>query len=155
VLGFVLAGIERVGCAEGVGVWRFVKIDPERNERRWYVVAWGPTLFGTWSVTRAWGRLGTNWSQRRVEEFPSEEEACAEVDVQAERRERRGYMVTSDGVGFDFCAGLYYTDDGARQVQSLAACTEPEAMSKAVGPPWREAYLPHARPPSRLGGTAL
>jgi len=74
-----------------VGVQRFVKVDPAEHQRRWYVVAWGPTLFGAWAVVRSWGRLGTNWSQRRVEEFATVDEAIAEADVQMERRAKRGY----------------------------------------------------------------
>lgn len=74
-----------------MGVQRFVKVHPAENRQRWYVVAWGPTLFGTWAVTRAWGRLGTNWSQRRVEEFDTVDEAIAEAEAQMERRVKRGY----------------------------------------------------------------
>jgi len=77
-----------------VGVQRFTRINPARNDRRWYVVAWGPTLFGDWAVTRAWGRLGSGWSQRRVQEFPTADQARAEVEAQAGRRERRGYVVS-------------------------------------------------------------
>jgi predicted DNA-binding WGR domain protein len=75
-----------------MGVRRFVKIDPDKGMRRWYVIAWGPTLFGTWAVQRAWGRLGTNWSQRSVEEFDTVDGACAEAEAQATRREKRGYV---------------------------------------------------------------
>jgi len=74
-----------------VGVQRFVKVDAAENQQRWYVVAWGQTLFGTWAVVRSWGRLGTNWSQRRVEEFATVDEAIAEADAQMERRAKRGY----------------------------------------------------------------
>ena len=75
-----------------MGVHRFVKVVPEQNQRRWYVVTWGPTLFGTWAVTRAWGRLGAAWSQRRVEEYATPDEARAEAQAQVERREKRGYV---------------------------------------------------------------
>ena len=60
--------------------------------RRWYMVAWGPTLFGIWAVMRAWGRLGSEWSQQQVQEFATQDEACAEAQAQAERREKRGYV---------------------------------------------------------------
>jgi predicted DNA-binding WGR domain protein len=76
---------------------RFTKINPAQNERRWYVVSWGPTLFGAWAVMRAWGRLGTGWSQRRVEEFATPEQARAEVEAQVQRRERRGYVTSESG----------------------------------------------------------
>lgn len=73
---------------------RFTKTDPDRGERRWYVIAWGPTLFDTWAVVRAWGRLGTNWEQHRVEEFPTADLACERAQAQVQRRLRRGYMRT-------------------------------------------------------------
>jgi predicted DNA-binding WGR domain protein len=75
-----------------VGIQRFVKVNPDKGVRRWYVVAWGPTLFGTWAVVCAWGRLGSEWSQRQIQEFATQDEACAEAEAQAERREKRGYV---------------------------------------------------------------
>ena len=80
-----------------MGMQRFIKVDPAQNERRWYTVSWGPTLFGAWAVMRAWGRLGTGWSQRRVEEFLTAEQARAEVEAQVQRRERRGYVISESG----------------------------------------------------------
>ncbi len=75
-----------------MGMYRFVKIIPEKNQHRWYVVTWGPTLFGSWAVTRAWGRLGSAWSQRRIEEYGTQDAARAEAQVQVERRKKRGYV---------------------------------------------------------------
>jgi predicted DNA-binding WGR domain protein len=84
-----------------VGIQRFVKVNPDKGMHRWYVVAWGPTLFGTWAVVRAWGRLrtglyrtalGSEWSQRQVQEFAAQDEAYVEAEAQAERREKRGYV---------------------------------------------------------------
>ena len=69
----------------------FTKIDREHDQRRWYAVAWGATLFGRWVVARSWGRLGSDWAGRCVDEFDTAEEAAAEAGVQIERRERRGY----------------------------------------------------------------
>lgn len=83
--------IEHLCYAAAMGVQRFVKVDPVENQRRWYVVAWGPTLFGNWAVVRSWGRLGTNWSQCRVEEFATVDEAIAEAEAQMERRMKREY----------------------------------------------------------------
>ena len=70
---------------------RFIKVNWEHNQRRWYVIAWGPTLFGSWAVVRTWGRLGTDWTRRQVDEFDTPQEAAAEARAQIERRERRGY----------------------------------------------------------------
>jgi predicted DNA-binding WGR domain protein len=73
------------------GVRCLRRVRPERNEWRWYAIAWGPTLFGTWGVHLSWGRLGTNRYQQRILEFSSAEEAVHEADAQVERRRRRGY----------------------------------------------------------------
>ncbi len=74
-----------------MGVQLFVKVDLAENERRWYAVTWGPTLFGAWAVVCAWGRLGTDWSQRQVREFDAEEDAVVEAEAQIRRRLSRGY----------------------------------------------------------------
>ncbi len=79
----------------------FVKVDLEQDVRRWYAVTWGPTLFGAlrpgsgqaWAVVCAWGRLGTDWSQRQVHEFDDEEEATVEAEAQVRQRLKRGYTV--------------------------------------------------------------
>lgn len=68
--------------ARAMGARVFVEVDPVENERRWYVVSWGPTLFGAWAVVCTWGRLGTDWSQRQVQEFETQDEAAAEAAAQ-------------------------------------------------------------------------
>jgi predicted DNA-binding WGR domain protein len=78
-----------------MGVRRFIKIDRERDRHRWYVISWGPTLFGNWAVVRSWGRVGTNWAQCKSETFEKGETARAEADAQARRRLRRGYTETN------------------------------------------------------------
>lgn len=84
-----------------MGIQRFVKVNPDKGMRRWYMVAWGLTLFGTWAVVRAWGRpctglyrtvLGSEWSERQLQEFAAQDEAYAEAETQTERREKRGYV---------------------------------------------------------------
>jgi predicted DNA-binding WGR domain protein len=78
-----------------MGVRRFVKIDLERDHRRWYVISWGPTLFGNYAVVRSWGRFGTDWARCKSETFEESETARAEADAQARRRLRRGYTETN------------------------------------------------------------
>jgi predicted DNA-binding WGR domain protein len=65
------------------------------GQHRWYAVTWGPTLFRTWAVTCAWGRLGTDWSQRQVREFETQDEATAEANAQVRLREKRGYTAVA------------------------------------------------------------
>jgi predicted DNA-binding WGR domain protein len=76
-----------------MSVRQFVKIDPQRHEHRWYAIAWGPTLFGSWAVVRSWGRIGTSWAQCKSEIFKDDESACIEAEAQTKRRLRRGYRL--------------------------------------------------------------
>ncbi len=76
-----------------MGVRLFHKVEPEQDVRRWYAVTWGPTLFGSWAVVCAWGRLETDWSQRQVREFDDEEVALVEVEALILHRLKRGYTV--------------------------------------------------------------
>ncbi len=78
-------------CSNPVGLRHFTRVRPKINERRWYAIMWGPTLFGTWGVVLSWGRLGSSWHRRRVLEFPTAEEAITEAEAQVERRLKRGY----------------------------------------------------------------
>jgi predicted DNA-binding WGR domain protein len=77
----------------GRGNGRLVKVDLEREEYRWYVIAWEPTLFGNWAVVRSWGRMGTNWAQCKSEMFDDNDTACTEAEAQTEKRLRRGYRL--------------------------------------------------------------
>jgi len=79
-----------------VGLRHFTCVRPEKNERRWYAIMWGPTLFNTWGVILSWGRLGSSWHRRRVLEFPTAEEAIVEAEAQVERRLKRGYEPVLD-----------------------------------------------------------
>jgi predicted DNA-binding WGR domain protein len=74
-----------------MGVRRFIKIDRKRDRYRWYVISWGPTLFGDYAVVRSWGRIGTDWAQCKSEVFEDDGAACIEAEAQVKRRLRRGY----------------------------------------------------------------
>jgi predicted DNA-binding WGR domain protein len=76
-----------------MGVRRFVKVDPEQSQYRWYTISWGPTLFGDWAVVRSWGRVGADWAQCKSEVFEDGESACTEAEAQARRRLKRGYRL--------------------------------------------------------------
>ena len=64
---------------------------PERNLHRFYTLQVTPNLFGAWSLTRSWGRLGTPGQQRAswhdTREFA--EQAC---DRLLQAKQRRGYV---------------------------------------------------------------
>ncbi len=76
-----------------MSVQQFTRIDPEQNVRRWYTIYCGPTLFGDWGIVRSWGRIGSNQSQRLIQQFPTADEARAEVESQTQRRLKRGYTI--------------------------------------------------------------
>jgi len=77
------------------GLRHFTRVRPEKNERRWYAISWGPMLFGSWGVVLSWGRLGSSWHRRQVLEFSTSKEAITEAEAQVERRLKRGYKPKS------------------------------------------------------------
>lgn len=80
---------DQAGRLSGVAV--FVRVRPERNERRWYAVSWGPTLLGDWGVVLTWGRLGSNGRRQKILLFATSQEALAAARTHVERRLRRQY----------------------------------------------------------------
>jgi predicted DNA-binding WGR domain protein len=86
-----------------MGVRCFVKVDPEQNHRRWYVISWGPTLFGDYAVVRSWGRVGTDWVQCKSETFDDGAAACVEAEAQTKKRLRRGYRLVGLSPGREEC----------------------------------------------------
>lgn len=71
---------------------RLEKVDPARNQRRYYAMSICPTLFGDWSVLREWGRLGHRGGQIRVEDHMDEAAAEAAMLRWKQQKERRGYV---------------------------------------------------------------
>ncbi len=76
-----------------MSVRRFIKVDPDQSQYRWYTISWGPTLFGNWAVVRSWGRIGTDWARCKSEVFEDDDAACIEAEAQVKRRLRRGYRL--------------------------------------------------------------
>jgi len=71
----------------------FERVRPERNEARFYYLAWQRTLFDGCAVVRVHGRKGS-W-QRFLPPLPfdSLEEAWPTIRAVAKRRLRRGYRL--------------------------------------------------------------
>ncbi len=68
------------------------RIDQALNMARFYELDVQPGLFGDVSVTRHWGRIGSN-GQSKQHWFPSES-AADELAAKLQRqKERRGYLV--------------------------------------------------------------
>ena len=66
------------------------RIDDARNMRRFYMLSVQPTLFGGASLTRNWGRIGTN-GQAMMQTF-NESADAGEAFARLERQKRRrGY----------------------------------------------------------------
>jgi len=71
---------------------RLEKIDPSRNRWCWYVLSVQPTLFGEWTLSREWGRIGEGSGQSASTIFASECEAMTACDALKASKTRRGYV---------------------------------------------------------------
>ena len=69
------------------------KINHVRNQKRFYHLSVARTLFGEWSLTREWGRIGARGGQTLIEFFPSEAETLRALADWKHRKERKGYGV--------------------------------------------------------------
>ena len=67
------------------------RIDPSRNVRRFYRLDIQRDLFGEWTMTREWGRIGRR-GQLRAESFQSEQEAIEALKSQFLKKSKRGYV---------------------------------------------------------------
>ena len=70
----------------------FERVNPERNEARFYYVSWQATLFEAGAVVRLWGRKGETQKELATP-FPSLAEAWPLLRRVLRSRLRRGYRV--------------------------------------------------------------
>lgn len=68
------------------------RIDPARNMARYYRMDIAPDLFGGVTLTRNWGRIGTQGAQR-CEWFPAVDQAESARLCWIDRKIRKGYGV--------------------------------------------------------------
>ncbi len=73
------------------------RIDASHNMRRFYTLAIQPTLFGSASVVRNWGRIGTN-GQTMVQTFDASAEADDAFGRLERAKRRRGYAAADDKI---------------------------------------------------------
>lgn len=66
------------------------KIIPAENKFRFYAVCITPTLFGSWSLIRQWGRIGSTGSKME-EWFDSEKFASEAGEKILNQKIRKGY----------------------------------------------------------------
>lgn len=72
------------------------RIDATRNMRRFYRLDIERDLFGGFLLMKQWGRIGAR-GRIIAERFESEAPALAALQKQADRKQRRGYVVTNRG----------------------------------------------------------
>ncbi len=91
---------------------RFERVDAEKNELRYYSLAWEATLIDKGAVVRRYGRLhGQAHGQAHVlapEPFPSLEEAWLYIRSIMRRRLRNGYKI----VGPDYVLRFLHSRPG-------------------------------------------
>ena len=68
-----------------------VKIDNEKNQRRFYNLHLAPRLFGGWSLVREWGRLGSSGTLK-IDPFLTEQEALDELGKIKAAKQKKGYI---------------------------------------------------------------
>lgn len=66
------------------------RVDPTRNMYRFYRLDAEPDLFGGVLLAKTWGRIGTK-GRSMVEHYAEEAFAAEALQMQAERKRRRGY----------------------------------------------------------------
>jgi predicted DNA-binding WGR domain protein len=69
------------------------RIDPAQNMARFYRLDVQPDLFGGWSFTREWGRIGQPGTVKTLP-CPSESEGLAALERQSRAKRKRGYIET-------------------------------------------------------------
>jgi len=77
----------------GYSVFDFAKISPAENSRRFYQLAYQPSLWSPYCVVRTWGRLGSKKPRSLALEFEDEESARKWLTRQLARRLKRGYLL--------------------------------------------------------------
>ena len=69
-----------------------IKIDTEKNQRRFYSLHLAPDLFGSWSLIREWGRLGAGGTVR-FDPFSTEQDARGALAKIKDQKLKKGYEV--------------------------------------------------------------
>lgn len=73
-------------------VTRLERIDRKRNMFFYYALDIQRDLFGCWTLTRQWGRIGRD-GRRLIESFPTRNLAAIEADRWPARKVRKGYQL--------------------------------------------------------------
>ncbi len=81
--------------AEGYGIYCFAKNTPEKNCFRRYIITYQPSLWDKYTVSRQWGRVGSERQLRIDAHFGSPRPAQELVRRLIKRRLKRGYHLAS------------------------------------------------------------
>ena len=71
----------------------FERVNPERNEARFYYLSWQPTLIHSNAVVRLYGRRGESQHWISPQPFSSLEEAWPSIRKVIKTRLRHGYRI--------------------------------------------------------------
>lgn len=80
---------------EGLTYLLFERVNRERNEARFYYLAWQPTLFAQGSVVRIYGRKGGRRRIMAPVPYPSLDDAWPMIRAIIRRRLRHGYRLVA------------------------------------------------------------
>lgn len=68
------------------------KINPQKDQYRFYAVRVTPSLFDDWTLIREWGRIGSSGTVRS-DIFETEQEALQKMESILKDKQKRGYIV--------------------------------------------------------------
>lgn len=68
------------------------KINPQKNQYRFYTVRITPSLFDDWTLIREWGRIGSSGTIRS-DIFSTEEEARQKMESILKDKTKKGYKI--------------------------------------------------------------
>lgn len=80
------------GVPEFQSYAHFVSIDPARNRRRFYTIAWQKSFWDGGAVIRSWGRLGGKGRQLTTF-YLDRSSAQDKIERMVKRRLQRGYQL--------------------------------------------------------------
>lgn len=75
------------------------KLNPTRNEARFYRMEVLPNLFGEWTLAREWGRIGRD-AQTRHEWFETRSQAEGALTALETVKRQRGYFLFPQQLNF-------------------------------------------------------
>src|SRR5262245_54943085 len=79
----------------------FDRVDPEKNEDRFYYITYQPTLFDSGAVVSLWGRKG-GWQRMAARPAPSLSEAWPTIRASIRKRLLHGYRIVAPA---EYCEG--------------------------------------------------